>query len=320
MNALTKNLGAVGGGVLAVGLVAVLAIADASRFEDAEYSPLYKATLEDAYSKFKESDRKVPAKGGDNAAEAMIAPAQGQPAGMGQMPAMGGRAAWKPGAAGSPGMAAAGSVPAAPVDDGGVHMKLGNEHLAKGEFPQAIEEYRVALQENPERSLAAHQIADALKYSGRYDEAVAAYLDVIKKFPTYICCYTHIGDIYRDRKEMTKADEYYDKATGDYIAQIKGGGQQGVIAKFHLAKLYIDRGRNQPEAVTLSESLVAEASDQAMYFQLLAQSYEAVGRKQDAVAAIEKAIKLNPPNVEMFEQYRQRLQSGATPTAPPAGS
>jgi len=315
---LRKNLAAVGGGLLVLALVAVLAVADSRRFKDAEYSPLYKATLEDAYSKFKESDRKVPAKGGDAAAEAMFAPAQGQVAAIGQMPAMSGRAAWKPGAAGSPGMAAAGGVQAAPVDDGGVHMKLGNEHLAKGEYPQAIEEYRVALRENPERSLAAHQIADALKYAGRYDEAVAAYLDVKKRFPTYVCCYTHIGDIYRDRKELSKADEYYDKATGEYVSEIKTGGQQGVIAKFHLAKLYIDRGRNQPEAVTLAESLVTEAPDQAMYFQLLAQGYEAVGRKQDAVGAIEKAIKLNPPNLEMFEQYRQRLMSGATPA--PAGS
>ncbi|MCK6455584.1 MAG: tetratricopeptide repeat protein [Phycisphaerae bacterium] len=318
MDFVKRNLAAVGGGALALAIVAVLAIADASRFEDAEYSPLYRATLQDAYSKFKESDRKVPAKGAaDVGAEAMFTPPVAMPQQpMGSPPAAGGKGLGSRLVGGSgPG---ATQPPAAPADDGGVHMKLGNDHLAKGEFDKAIAEYRLALQEDPNRALAAHQLADALRYSGRFDEALTAYDDVLKRFPSYICCNTHIADMYRDRKNQTKADEYYDKATGAYEAQVKSGGPQAIVGKYHLAKLYVDRGRNVPEAVRLVEEVVAAAPDQAMYYQLLAQCYQAVGRKQDAISAIDKAISLNPPNVAVFQQYKQQLLAPTTqPVAAP---
>ena len=63
---MVKLAAAIGGGILAVLLVVVLAMADARLFdEDAEFSPLYEATLKDAYSRFEASDRQVPAKAPD---------------------------------------------------------------------------------------------------------------------------------------------------------------------------------------------------------------------------------------------------------------
>ncbi len=325
MHWLKKNLAAVGGGALAVAVIVVLAVADSSRFEDAEYTPLYKATLEDAFSKFKESDKRVPARGAvDPGAEAMFTPPAAVAQQPFQSPVPGMLQGMGQGAAGSvpggtaPG-AAAGSGAAGHVhDDGGVHMKLGNEHLGKGEYDKAAAEYRLALQENPSRSLAAHQIADALRAAGRFDEAVAAYVDVVAKFKTYQCCYTHIGDMYRERKDPAKADEYYDKAAAGFQAQVAEGGPQATIGKYHLARLHLDRGRNQAEALKLAQEAVAEAPDQAMYLLLLSQSYQALGRRNEALAAIDKAIAMNPENIEVYRTFRQQLTSPATqPAVPP---
>ncbi|MCG8404462.1 MAG: tetratricopeptide repeat protein [Phycisphaerales bacterium] len=327
MDKLTNTLAVVGGSLLLVGVIALLAVADAQLFEEAEYSSLYDSTLREAYNRFKESDRQVPANaraGTDAGSQAMglaaanpaAAAAQPNAARAQQMRQLQQMMAQQRGAAA--GSAAQASHQHAQHDDGGVHMKKGSELLLKKQYDLAIVELQRALKENPNRPLAQHYIGDALRHQGKGEEAIKAYEAVLKISPTYYCCYTHIGDIYTQMKKPQKAEEAFAKCVEGYRKQIKDGGPQGSISKYHLAKFFMDHDRHKGEALVLAEQVTAETPDQPVYLHLLAQCYEAAGRKKDALNAIDKALQLNPNTPELYQYYRQRLM-GEQPIVTPAG-
>ncbi len=330
MEKLKSNLMALGGCIILAGVVALLAIADSRMFVDADHSELYQSTLREAYNRFGESDRQVPAGAGaglDPAAEAMAPPApQAQMGGQGaanaamlqQLQQLQQQMAAQQQGGAMPGASA--SMPQQPLmDDGGIHTKKGNDLLTNRQYDQAIAEFKLALAENPNRPLAQHHIGDALRYQGKHEEAIAAYEAVLKISPTYYCCHTHIGDILQTGlKNPQKAEEAFAKGVEGYRQQIKEGGPQGMIAKYHLSKFFIDHGRYQTEALLLAEQVNSEAPNQPMYLHLLAQCYEVVGRKQDAIATIDKALALKPSAPEGYQHYRQHLVGQAAPATQPA--
>lgn len=324
MGKLVNNLAVIGGGLLLVGVIALLAVADARMFEDAENSKLYESTLKEAFNRFKESDRQVPAGGRagvDPGAEALglaaanPAAASGQPnaARMQQL-----RQLMAQQRSGTPNNAAQAAHRQAQHDDGGTHMKQGNQLLMNKQYDRAIVEFQLALKENPNRPLAQHHIGDALRFQGKHEEAIKAYEAVLKISPTYYCCYTHIGDIYTQMKKPDKAEEAFAKCVEGYRKQIKEGGPQGTISKYHLARFFMDHDRHKNEALTLAEQVAAESPNQPVYLHLLAQCYEAAGRKKDALNAIDKAIQLNPNTPELYQYYRQRLTGEQPRVTPPA--
>lgn len=318
--------GLVGSVALAVGLLAFLAAADGQMFEDAEFSSLYRFTLNDAYSRFSASDKQVPAGGApiDPLDDLMAGRnAAGQPVQPGQVP--GGLAdklrrlqGGGVGQAGVPGRAAGqGAQPQYVQDDGGPHMKKGSELLSTGQYEQAAAEFRLAIQENPRRTLAQHSLGDALRMLGRPDEAIAAYRKVLEINPAYYCCYIHIGDVEKARQNTAAAKQAYDSAIAAYKQQLSQGGAGAAIARYYLAKLYGDQNENLSEALAMAEQAVAESPDQIAYVQLLAQLYEKVGRTQDAVATYDKLIQLSPQHAESFRLQQQRLTQPASGSSPP---
>ena len=346
MDKMMKNLPIIGGDLLTVGVIALLAAADARMFEDAEFSPLYDATLKEAFNRFKQSDRKVPARGGaspayDPGAAARGLGVQGQVA-QGSNAAMiqrrqmqqrnsamqrsmlnqsqANRQQMGPPA---PGMGAPrAQVPA--IGDGGVHTRNGNQFLANKQYDKAIAEFRLALQENPNRPLAQHHIGDALRYKGQHREAIAAYEEVLKISPSYYCCFTHIGDIQSTHlKDAAAAEAAFAQGVRGYRQQIQAGGPQGTLSKYHLGKFFADHKRNLPEAQQLAEQAIAETPDQPVYLLLLAQIYENTGRKQDAIALMDKALQSNPTSPEVYKHYKEHLLKQGAPAAitpkPPAG-
>jgi len=338
-----RTLGLLGGGVLAVLLIVVLAIADAKVFEkDAEYSSLYKATLAEAHSRFKAADKRVPAKppmdefggaagpqtptpvggvGGPNAA-LQLQQQRAMQGASGMTPGVGGRSTFQnfAGQNAPPHLAApaSGGVGQAHAhDDGGIHLKQGGDLLARGMLDQAIAEFRLALQENPSRHLAQHYIGDALRAQGKIEEAVAAYRKTLEMNPSYYCCHVHIGEMLTTAGKTSEAEEEFGKAVTGYRQQVSEGGPQAGVAAYHLAKFYVDRQRNAAESIVLAEQAVSAAPNQAVYLHLLARSYELAGRKSDAVSTIDRAIQLNPEHVEHYKNYRAQLL-GAPAATPPA--
>ncbi|HNO78514.1 MAG TPA: tetratricopeptide repeat protein [Phycisphaerae bacterium] len=312
--------------VVAVIALVVLITANGQMFKDPEYSGLYKFTLDQAFSRFDESDRQVPAKPATGGQGGSVNTNQMAEAGMGGMtPAeMQRMANFGKGSGGlgslprsAQGQAAQRTAAAAQHahDDGGPHTARGNELFRAGKYAEAVSEFQVALQENPQRLQARHSLGDALKALGRNDEAIAMYLEVLKQNPQYFCCYTHIGDIEKQRNNTAAAEQSYAKAIEGYKTQIQSGGPAAPSGKFQLAKLYFDLDRDLPQAVKLAEEANAASPNTFAYVQVLAQLYGKLGRTTEAAARYDELIKLAPQYAQMFEQQKQQLASIGSKTS-----
>ncbi|NOX58245.1 MAG: tetratricopeptide repeat protein [Planctomycetes bacterium] len=302
----------IGACLIGTAMLVVLAVADGQMFEDPEFSGLYKFTLDQAFSRFKESDRKVPA----GPQGAPTRPSQpGRTREQMQRLANFGKSQGGLGSLPQAGRGAAGrQQPAAGQhahDQGGPNTKRGNDFARTGNHAEAVKAYQLALQEDPTRLQARHSMGDSLRAMGRHDEAIAAYRAVLKQNPQYYCCYTHIGDVEKSRNNTSVADSAYTKAIDGYQQQVQSGGPAASTAKFQLAKLYHDLNRNLPEALKFAEEANAATPNTFAYLQILAQIYEKLGRTKDASVKYDELIKVAPQHAQYFQQQKQRLTAAA---------
>lgn len=293
----------IGGGV-ALALAAGLAVSDARLFEDAPLSPLYEKTLKSAYDRFREDDARVPAGQG-------AAPRQAAPEGGAGNPALDVAALQAQLGRGQGGAAQY-------HDHNGPRFRKGNELAAAGRHEEALAEFREALKEHHNCSLANHRIGDVLKAMGRHEEAVAAYGEVLKAEPNYICVYEHLGDLFAAREQAETAEQMYQQAVAGYGRQIASGGAGAAGARYGLARFYVEHNREIPRAVALAEEAVAATPTEAAYLDLLARCYELAGRVPDAVAVVDRLIPLSPDQADHYRRYRDHLLGSGQPPAPEA--
>jgi tetratricopeptide (TPR) repeat protein len=324
------SLGTIASCCLAALVVIVLAIADSRTFEDAEYSPLYQATLKNAYSRFKESDKRVPAGRPDEVArdpgqELNTAPNELGPSSdagslprtdprrlPGTVPPATDKAVPRSGPRGLMPDDHRSTIPQPVAHQHGPHMSAGERYAQEREYEKAIAEFRLEVQEHPECALAQHRIGDMLKLAGKPEEAVAAWNEVLRLNPAYHCVHAHIGDVLAAQGKEDQAAAAYDKAIAGYREQIKSGGPAATSARYHLAKLLLDINRNATEALALAQQVVQDAPDKPMHHYLVARCLEATGRRDEAIAAIDKASQLDPSQAEAYRVFRERLTRGAT--------
>ncbi len=310
--------GMLGGSLVALAMVIVFALANGQMFDDPAHSRLYEFTLSQAFSRFSDSDRQVPARpqsGGQSNSLAGSQMAGMDPGSQGMTPAqMQQMANFGKGSGGLGALPrqqasaqARQSAAQHAHDDGGPHTLKGNEFLRAGNHAEAVKEFQLALQENPKRLQARHSLGDSLRALKRPDEAIAAYREVLKENPQYYCCYTHIGDVEKERNNTAAAQQAYALAMEGYKKQIASGGPAAASGKFQLAKMYSDLNQNLPEALRLAEEANAATPNTFAYMQNLAQIYEKLGRKQDAIAMYDALIKLAPQHTQFLQQQKQRL-------------
>lgn len=324
-NLRSNSIALVGSCAVAIVALVVLITADGQMFKDPEYSGLYKFTLDQAFSRFNESDRQVPAKPGSGGQRGSVDPDQMAQMGAGGMTpaemqrmANFGKSGGGLGTLPRGGQSSAGQPQAASQhahDDGGPHTLKGNELIRTGNHAEAIKEFQLAVQENPQRIQARHSLGDSLKAIGRFDEAIAAYQEVLKQNPQYYCCYTHMGDIEKTRNNAAAAEQMYAKAIEGYKAQIQSGGAAAPSGKFQLAKLYFDLDRDLPQALKMAEEANAATPNTFAYIQVLAQLYGKLGRPTEAAARYDELIKLAPQHAPYFEQQKQQLASIGSKTS-----
>jgi tetratricopeptide (TPR) repeat protein len=195
---------------------------------------------------------------------------------------------------------------------------------------QAVEEYKLALDADPNSALLEDGLADLYFKLGRIKDAVGAAQDQLKKNPDDVAAHTLLGQVYlRSLGDMqgTQAGEMLQLAIAEYetIARLKPAdletklllGQLYALnhdtakaeAAFkaaqkidadseevvlRMAALYSEEGDAQRAADTLSAVPVADRTARIEF--ALASSYDQLKKPKEAAAAYRRSLEIDPDN------------------------
>ena len=195
---------------------------------------------------------------------------------------------------------------------------------------QAVEEYKLALDADPNSALLEDGLADLYFKIGRIKDAVGAAQDQLKKNPDDVAAHTLLGQVYlRSLGDMqgTQAGEMLQLAIAEYetIARLKPAdletklllGQLYALnhdtakaeAAFkaaqkidadseevvlRMAALYSEEGDAQRAADTLSAVPVADRTARIEF--ALASSYDQLKKPKEAAAAYRRSLEIDPDN------------------------
>ncbi len=197
---------------------------------------------------------------------------------------------------------------------------------------QAVEQYKLALDADPNSRLLQDGLADLYFKIGRIREAVTAAQDQVGKNPDDIEAHTLLGKVYlRSLGDMQSAQsgQMLQLAIGEYekLAQLKPDdvethlllGQlyglnhdsakaeaqfklaQGIDANseevaLNMARLYSEQGDAKRAADVLNAIPVDDRSPRIEF--ALGASYEQLKKNKDAIAAYHRALDLEPDNLD----------------------
>ena len=195
---------------------------------------------------------------------------------------------------------------------------------------QAVEEYKLALDADPNSALLEDGLADLYFKIGRIKDAVGAAEDQLKKNPDDVAAHTLLGQVYlRSLGDMqgTQAGEMLQLAIAEYetIARLKPAdletklllGQLYALnhdtakaeaefkaaqkidadseeAVLRMAALYGEEGDAQRAVNTLSAVPVADRTARIEF--ALASSYDQLKKPKEAAAAYRRSLEIDPDN------------------------
>ncbi len=92
------------------------------------------------------------------------------------------------------------------------YFSKAEEYFNRAKYENAIEEYKKAINADPEFSTAYLYLGDAYYMLNKYDDAIQWYNGAIKKDPQNKRSYHYLGDAYLAKKDVEKAIANYEKA------------------------------------------------------------------------------------------------------------
>ena len=93
-----------------------------------------------------------------------------------------------------------------------IHNNLGDVYGRQGNTEKSIEEFKKAIEINPQYADAYHNLASAYKETGKIDEAIENYKKAIEFNPNLWQSYQNLAAIYFDQEKYPEAYENMEKA------------------------------------------------------------------------------------------------------------
>ncbi len=203
---------------------------------------------------------------------------------------------------------------------------LANDYESMHEYSLAADAYKKALAADPNRSELKQMLAQDLALSGRYDDALRTYSEMMQANPQDPQPYLHSAQIYHEQKKMSEARQMIDKA--------KALAPDDPEVQFADANLLADEGKN-PEAIAILKSLIdktarheydaQQKAARADVLERLGVLYRANMQYDEAVGVFRQISALDPdltPRVEaqVVDTYRMAKQYGKAQQASDAAS
>lgn len=266
-------------------LFAIVAIAwtsDQVVFDEPDPSPLYEKTLEKAYSRFKQSDIDVP-RGRKSLEEAQLKSFES---------------------------AAVGASSDRVVGTETSEYQEAKKFEAAGDHQSAIKTLRKLknTQRLSDGVTVDHKIGDLLRLDGEHQQAIKTYREILQEDPNHVCCFEHIGDIYRDLDESEMAERMYENTEDGYRRLIRRSGEASRPYRVQLVQFFVDHQRQSEAALDMAKDLVREKEDDPHSLLLLARSLDQNQRTREALDLVNRTLALEPDWSSSLDSYRSSLK------------
>jgi len=136
---------------------------------------------------------------------------------------------------------------------------------------------------------ASFKNATELTQAGKFDEAIAAYNQIVATNPSIPEVQYNLGYIYGQKKDWASAEAAYKKAL-----ELRPSYNEAILA---LARVYQDSGQPDKAAELMSKAGSANEGDAKVQFNLGVFNLNS-GKSEEALAAFQKAAAADPANAE----------------------
>jgi tetratricopeptide (TPR) repeat protein len=178
--------------------------------------------------------------------------------------------------------------------------ELGDLYMARKEYREAMEQYRMLSEQNPRNAVYLNKLGIALHQQTVLGLALKYYERAVKVNPKYADAENNIGTIWYQRKKYSKAIRAYQKAIKmnedmpvlysnlGYAYFSLGKYEESIVAfRTALAKdpLFFERGSSRTGSILQDRSV----PDRGRFYFLLAKSFAEAGNLDRAILYLRKS-------------------------------
>jgi len=178
-------------------------------------------------------------------------------------------------------------------------LKLSQE----GKYQEAIDEFKKALEKDPEQAPILGNMADAYSKLDKNTEALEIYQKAIAANPNDATLYTNMGVVLSKLGKAAESQEAFKKAA----ALNPGSSAQNF---YNIGATLVNNGKTAEAADAFKQAIAADANFAEAYYQLgmcLSGNTDTMG---DAIKSLEKYIQIGkkPDQIEVAKQIISALQ------------
>ena len=213
------------------------------------------------------------------------------------------------------------------------HYNLGNYHLSRAEFKEAVASYRAALKIEPQAVMAIVNSSIAYARMGEKDKAEKSLQTALKMGPDNAAANFNMGLLKAEKNEPKEAEEYLKKAiTSDpQMAQAafnlciitskdrideavtwcrKAADLRPAEARYAYTLAFFEQQKGDADgAVNTLDELIARQPSYLDAYLLLAGIYEKLGRRKDAEKVYNKALAIEGAPENFRDHVRTKLDA-----------
>ena len=203
-----------------------------------------------------------------------------------------------------------------PWNAAAIHCSMAAVLIEQGQWDDAEEQYRKAIQLDPQYAPAANGLGACLLQAGNIDEAVTQFRKAIELDPLMVKAHGNLGSAFLVQGKLAEAEEHFRRAA--QIAPREGSFYRG------LATLLVRQGKVKQAIAELRAGSALAPADPELYCQL-GSLLEGQQRADEALQQYDAALQLRPDHrraghnkaallarmgrtAEAIEQYRAVLQ------------